>query len=689
MVSFLNKIYYSLSRRYLLFIKKIKMTENAFIIGIAIIIGILAGFGAILFRAMIKAISDISFSGTGNLLNNIIATPWYIKLLAPAAGGLVIGPLIYFFAKEAKGHGVPEVMESLILRGGVLRPRLAFFKAVVSSICIGTGGSVGREGPIVGVGASLGSTIGQLFRVSPSRMKTFVGCGTAAGIAGAFNAPIAGAFFAVEILLGDFTFRQFSPIVISSVMATVISHNFEGNIIAFQVPQYQLTSPYELLFYFTLGLLCGAVSYLFIKALYFSEDIFDKSLNIPPYLKPAVGGLLIGIIALYFPHVMGVGYDSIDLALQGKIFWYFAFILIFIKIIATSISIGSGGSGGIFAPSLFLGSMLGFSFGLFIHGYFPNITALPGAYALVAMGGLVAGSTHAPITAIIIVFELTNDYSIILPLMITCIISTLLSAKLSRESIYTLKLLRRNIHIKDGAEINVMKSILVKGVYTPHVETIEEYSNFNDVVNRVISGQDPYFPVIDRKGYLTGIISIHDIKDHLFERDTLQNVLIARDIAFENVERVSLEDNCQTVLEKLSEHNLEGIPVVDSRNHERLIGMIWRKDVLDAYHKEIERRDITSTFASRITRKNIDQDVHFMEGYAIIEIAAPKNFVGKTIKELNIRAVYGVDVILIRTNTQQGSKIKAIPNPDYRFSYDDSLVIAGEIGKLNLIKSIN
>ena len=689
MLSFLHKIYKSIRRRYIFLIKRAKMTEHAFIIAVAIIIGVLAGFGAILFRAMIRGISDISFPGSGDILHNIIAAPWYIKIIAPTIGGLVIGPIIYFFAKEAKGHGVPEVMESLILKGGVLRPRLAFFKAIVSSICIGTGGSVGREGPIVGVGASLGSTIGQIFRVSTSRMKTFVGCGTAAGIAGAFNAPIAGAFFSAEILLGDFTFRQFSPIVISSVMATVISHHFEGDIVAFQVPQYQLTSPYELIFYFTLGLLCAVVSYLFIKALYFSEDVFDKSLKIPPYLKPAIGGLLIGMIALYFPHIMGVGYDSIDNALQGKTLWYLAFILIFVKIIATSVSIGSGGSGGIFAPSLFLGAMLGFSFGWFVHGYFPEITALPGAYALVAMGGLVAGTTHAPITAIIIVFELTNDYRIILPLMITCIISTLLSTKLSRESIYTLKLLRRNIHIRDGAEINVMNSIFVKDVYTPHVETIEEYSNFNDVVNRVIAGQDPYFPVLNDEGNLTGIISIHDIKDYLFERDILQNVLIARDMAFEGVVTVSPEDNCQVVLEKLSEHNLEGIPVVNAKNNRKLIGMIWRKDVLDAYNKEIERRDITATFASRITRKNIDQDVHFMEGYAIIEIATPKNFVGRTIKELDIRAVYGVDVILIRNNTKQGSKIKAIPNPDYRFSYDDSLVIAGEIGKLNLIKSIS
>jgi CIC family chloride channel protein len=688
MISFLNKLYYSISRRSLEIIEKAKMTEYTFMIIIALIIGVLSGFGAILIRAMINGISSLSFPGSGNLLENIIEAPWYAILTIPIIGGVIVGPIIYFFAKEAKGHGVPEVMESIILRGGNIRPRVALVKAIASAITIGTGGSVGREGPIVQIGSSIGSTIGQFFKVSPNRMKTFVGCGAAAGIAAAFNAPVAGAFFAVEIILGDFTVSQFSPIVISSVMATVVSHLFEGDFASFQVPKYYLVSPYELIFYCILGFLCAATAYLFIKVLYFSEDFFDNRLKIREYFNPAIGGALIGLIALYFPQIMGVGYESIDNALHGNTLWHIALILIFAKILATSICLGSGGSGGIFAPSLFLGAMLGCSFGLFVHNIFPSISATPGAYALVAMGGLVAGTTHAPITAIIIVFELTKDYRIILPLMITCIISMLFSTKLSRESIYTLKLLKRNIHIKDGTETNVMESIFVKDVYTTHAETISENSNFNDVVNRIISGTDPCLAVINNKKSLTGLISIHDVKGYLFEREMLQNVLIAGDIAIRDIEPATPEDNCQKILDRLSSYNLEGLPVVHPKKRNKLLGMIWRKDIHDAYNKEIERRDITSSFATRITKKNIDQNVHFMEGYAIKEIAVPRNFVGKSIKELNIRGKYGVDVILIRNNTDQGSKIKAIPSPDYIFSYNDSLVIAGEIGKINRLKSI-
>ncbi len=688
MISLYKKLYLSLSRYSVSLIKRAKMTEHTFMIIMAVIIGVLTGFGAMGFKAMIEMISNPSFPGDNTLLENIRNAEWYVKLIIPALGGAIVGPLIYFFAREAKGHGVPEVMQAIMLKGGVIRPRVSIIKAIASSITIGTGGSVGREGPIVQIGSSLGSIIGQFYRVSSQRMKTLVGCGAAAGIAATFNAPIAGAFFAVELILRDFGFAQFSPIVISSAMATVISHQFEGNFAAFQVPSYSLVSPYELIFYSILGLICGLVAWLFIKSVYGFEDFFSDRVPIPEYIQPIFGGFIIGAIALFFPDIMGVGYDSVNSALHGNALWTTALLLVFIKIFATSITLGSGGSGGIFAPSLFLGSMIGCSFGSFVHNYLPQITAEPGAYALVAMGGLVAATTHAPITALIIVFELTNDYNIILPLMITCIISTILSSKLSRESIYTLKLLRRNINIKDGTETNVLKSIYIKDVYNNYFETILEDMRFDDVVSRVIAGDTPYFIVTDKKDQMIGIISLYDIKEHLFEYDMLQNILIANDLARKEVETVTINDNSQHALDIMSSHNLAGLPVVDKVNSRKIMGMVWRKDILDAYNKEIECRDISSSFATKITLKNIGKEVHFMEGYAITEIPPPKSFIGKSIKEINIRAKYGVDVILIRTNTDQGSKVKAIPNPDYKISFNDSLVIAGEIGKINILKDM-
>jgi len=682
-----SKIFNTLSRQTAKLLKKAQMTEHTFMIIVAIIIGILAGFAAIGIRAMIQFISHLSFTGPLTLLDNIIAAPWYLKILVPLTGGLIVGPLIYFFAPEAKGHGVPEVMQSILLRGGMIRARVAIIKAVASAITIGTGGSVGREGPIIQIGASLGSTVGQFFRIPSKRLKTLVGCGAAAGIAAAFNAPVAGALFAVEIILMDFAVAQFSPIVIASVMATVVSHTFEGNFAAFIVPRYQLTSPYEIGFYFILGALSGLVSYLFIKVLYFSENYFDNKFKFPEYLKPAIGGVSIGIIALLFPQVMGVGYDSINNALHGNMIWYLAFGLIFLKIIATSLTLGTGGSGGIFAPSLYMGAMLGFVFGYVVNSLFPDITAMPGAYALVAMGGLVAGTTRAPITAIIIVFELTSDYNIILPVMVTSIISTIISTKLSRESIYTLKLLLRNISIKEGTELNIMESLFVKNVFTRDYDSISISDNFNQVVNKVIQGRGPEFPVVNN-GLVYGVISMYDIKDHLYEKDSLKNLLIAADITNINFKPAVLTESCQSILEKMKRYDLEGLPVVEDENSSKILGIIWRRDIQDAYQKEIERREITTSLASSISMKEEIPNLHFMEGYSITEIAPPISFIGKSIRKLDIRAVYGVDVLSIKTIERGGEKIKAIPSPYYIIQKEDTLVIAGEIKNINILKTL-
>ena len=685
----IQKAFNTVSLKTLALFKRFQLTEHTFMIIIAIVIGVLTGFAAIAIRALILWVSEISFTGTGSYLENILNTSWYWILIVPIVGGLIVGPIIYFFAPEAKGHGVPEVMQAILLKGGAIRPRVAFVKTITSAITIGTGGSVGREGPIIQIGSSLGSMVGQFFRVPSRRLKTLVGCGAAAGIAAAFNAPIAGALFAVEIILMDFAVAQFSPIVISSVMATVISRNFEGDFAAFIVPKYELISPYEIGFYFILGALSGVVSYLFIKALYSSEEYFDDKLKIPEYLKPALGGLGVGIIALAFPQVMGVGYDSINNALYGNMIWYIALALVFAKILATAVTLGSGGSGGIFAPSLFMGAMLGYFFGSFVHQYFPDITATPGAYALVAMGGLVAGTTRAPITAIIIVFELTNDYHIILPLMITCIISTILSARFSRESIYTLKLVLRNIGLKEGIETNVMESILVEDVYSKEFETINATDNFSQVVNKVIQGKEFDYPVITGDGKILGIISLGDIKDYLFEKDSLQNLLIAGDIANTTFDTITPSDNCGIVLEKLRYSRYEGLPVIEDKDSNKIIGFIRRKEILDAYHKAIERKEITSSLASSISMKDEEPQVHFMEGYSINEIAPPKSFIGKSIRELNIRARYGVDVLSIKTKEKRGEKIKAIPSPDYIIKENDTLVIAGEIKHINVLRQLD
>ena len=432
----------------------LKASEHTTMTILAVIVGLAGGFGAIGFRYLIEFFQSISYGSVGNLIDAVQSIPWYFRIGIPAAGGLLVGPLVYFFAREAKGHGVPEVMEAVALRSGVIRKRVVFIKSLASAICIGTGGSVGREGPIVQIGSAIGSTIGQELKVSADRIRTLVGCGAAAGIAATFNAPIAGSMFALEIVLGDFGLATFSPIVISSVAATAVSRYFLGDAPAFIVPAYELISAWELPLYVILGLFCALVGVTFTKVLYRLEDMFD-GLKFPEYLKAVLGGLTLGAMALVFPHLLGVGYEAIDLALIHKLSWWLMFLLVLCKILATSITIGSGGSGGIFAPSLFMGAMAGGFFGTGVHAIFPGMTASPGAYSIVGMGAVVSATTHGPLSAILILFELTGDYKIILPLMIACIIGSLASGQLFKESIYTLKLARRGVNIRAGKEVNL------------------------------------------------------------------------------------------------------------------------------------------------------------------------------------------------------------------------------------------
>ncbi|HIL01651.1 MAG TPA: chloride channel protein, partial [Myxococcales bacterium] len=429
---------------------------HLFMVVAAIFTGLAGALGAVVFRLMIRSVQAGAWGGAEGLAemfrSGLLAEPedpievaqqlaWGWKIAVPAVGGLLVGPLIYFFAREARGHGVPEVMKAVALRGGIIRGRIVAVKALASSLSIGTGGSVGREGPIVQIGSAFGSSLGQWMGLNTMGIRTLVGCGAAAGISATFNAPIAGAIFAAEIIVGHFAVTQFTPIVISSVVATVASRFFLGNYPAFKVPDYQIVSPFELLPYLVTGVLAGLVAVAFIRTLSFTETAFER-LPMPEYLKAAVGGVLVGIIGLQLPQVFGVGYTTISLALAGTLSAVTMAALVATKIVATSITIGSGGSGGVFAPSLFLGAMLGGVVGTLVSQYFPGATASSGAYALVTMGAVVAATTHAPISAIIIIFELTQTIDIIPALMSACVVSSLVSQLLSRDSIYTSKLRR-------------------------------------------------------------------------------------------------------------------------------------------------------------------------------------------------------------------------------------------------------
>jgi CIC family chloride channel protein len=557
---------------------------------LAVVVGLAGGFGAIGFRYLINFLQSVAYGSADELLEVVATIPWQFKIWIPALGGLIVGPLVYFLAREAKGHGVPEVMEAVALRNGIIRKRVVLVKSLASAVSISTGGSVGREGPIVQIGSAIGSTLGQVLKVSADRMRTLVGCGAAAGIAATFNAPIAGSMFALEIILGDFGLATFSPIVISSVVATAASRAYLGDTPAFIVPTYELVSVWEFPIYLFLGLFCAVVGVTFTRTLYKIEDLFD-SFKFPEYLKAVIGGMILGTVGLVFPQILGVGYGAMDMVLMQQIAWWLMLLLVIVKILATSITIGSGGSGGVFAPSLFLGAMAGGFFGMVAHTLFPTVTASPGAYSIVGMGAVVAATTHGPLSAILILFEMTGDYKIILPLMLSCIVGAIASGQLLTDSIYTLKLGRRGIDLKEGKEVNILKSIHVNEVMTHNVETIPEGCTMEAMADIIAKSKFNSFPVLDAGNKLAGIVSFNDYNEAIFDED-LKHLVVAKDLATPDVVTVSAKDNLYTALEKISRKDFATLPVVSGRDPGRLVGIISRRDIIRAYDKAVLKKSL-------------------------------------------------------------------------------------------------
>lgn len=553
---------------------------NTYLVLLAVLIGVASGLFSILFKWMIDLVRHAAtapWPGAGWLAYG----PY---LVAPVIGGLLVGPIVNRFAAEAKGHGVPEVMYAVAKKGGIIRLRVPIVKAIASALTIGTGGSAGREGPIVQIGSGLGSVTGQWFRMSEDRIKTLLACGAAAGIAATFNAPIGGAIFALEVILGEFTAYTFSLIVVSAVAAAAVSHVFWGNVPVLQVPQYQLVNPGEFLLYAGLGLLAAGVALLYTRVLYFTEDLFDGERRVPEWVKPAIGGLLFGSVALLLPESFGAGYEVMDKALLGHLPLALMATLVLVKILTTSLTIGSGGSGGIFAPGLFIGTMLGGAFGAVVHGLWPETTAASGAYALVGMGAVFAGMTQAPITGILLIFEMTRDYRIILPLMLACVIASLASGAISRETIYTLKLLRRGISLRAGRDVRVLQSLRVRDVMSTGVETVPVSASVGHVVERMGRSRHNGFPVVDGANRLVGVITLMDVRN--LELPGRLETPVAKAMT-QHLVTVTPEDTLEEALHRITFRDVGRLPVVDPQDPSRLVGLVTRSDILKGYERSV------------------------------------------------------------------------------------------------------
>jgi len=548
---------------------------------LALVLGILSGIGAVLFYYLIRFCNFFFFGPVKDALSFL--GPCEISLIG-ALGGILVGPIVYFLAREAKGHGVPEVMYAVAREGGRIRPRVVFVKAIASAITIGSGGSAGREGPIAQIGAALGSTVGQLLRLTEEHLIALVACGAGAGIAATFNTPIAGAIFALEVVLGEFTASTFGLVVISTVGAALVARTLLGNQPAFLVASYDLVHPLELFFYALLGLAAAGVAVFYTKLLYWTEDCFDSLKKVPEWVRPAIGGLGFGFIGAFLPQTLGRGDQFLHQVLHGEVAvaWLLG-LLCLAKVVTTSLTLGSGGSGGVFFPGLYIGGCLGGAMGVIFHNALPTMTAGSGAYALVGMGSLFAGMTQAPVTAILMIFEMTHDYRIILPLMLSCGIATLLARVLSKETIYTMKLARRGISLKKGKDVNILRKLRVRDAMSTNLHLVTGEMTLAEVIKLMQETRHNGFPVVDENGCLIGVITLEDIRR--IQPPEVRLKTLVREAMTPNPVVATPEETLEEVSKKFAFRDIGRVPVVEENNCGKIVGMITRSDIVAAYNR--------------------------------------------------------------------------------------------------------
>ncbi len=579
---FPRHLHKALQISFLRLVGRLKIPQGPTLILISIIVGLITGLGSVAFIRLLQLTTWLFFEKGRMALSRL--GDFYVILL-PILGGAIVGPLISLFAQETKGHGVPEVMTAITLRGGRIRNRVAFVKILASALTIGSGGSAGREGPMIQIGSGVGSTVGQFLKMSDERIITLVACGAAGGVAATFNAPIAGAMFALEILVGRFTL-DFSMIVLSAVTSAIVSRAMLGNFPAFKVPPYDLISEKEMLFYIILGLLAAGAATAFVRALYTLEDLFD-GWKFPDPLKPAVGGALVGLMGFFLPQLFGTGFPAMEATLKTKLPFTLLLLLIPMKILATSVTLASGGSGGVFAPALFIGAMLGGAYGFIVHHLFPNFTASYGAYALVGMGAVFGAAAQAPLTSIIILFEMTNDYRIILPLMTATVISTFLYRAVNEESIYTLKLKKRGISYRAGQDMDLMTSIQVREALTHRWISVGEGATVKELLELMHKTDHEWFPIVNKDGELVGVVTAQDVREAI-ERGELSAKVT--DYATKDVIVAYPDESLREVLMRFGVRDIGHLPVVQRGNPRRVVGIISRRHAIMAYNRALREK---------------------------------------------------------------------------------------------------
>ncbi len=622
-----------LKRQLQLFISKVsrllhyrESSETVSLIVGALVVGVLVGLAAVAFDRMVHIVGSFTQStqaSLGSVLGSIIA------VLTPALGGLLITPIVVRWSPDVRGSGIPFVMLAVSNFAGKLPKRIAFWRPIASTLSIGTGASLGTEGPVVQMGASIASIFSDIFRISDERRRNLAVVATASGYAAAFNAPIAGVMFALEVILGNFGNRSFASVVIGAVAASVVSRSILGRAPAFEVPAiYTLGNTSELFFYALLGVLAAFVGILLIRFEVWGEQV-AHALNLSPWLRPTLGGLLVGIIGLGLPQVLGRGYETTQGFLNNIMPSIGLTLLLMVgKMLATSISLASFGSGGTFAPLLFIGAAFGAGFAQVLETTGVNVT--PGAFALVGMSAVFSSATRAPISSIILMFELSDGYQLILPLLIASVISTLIADIFHPESVYQLALSRKGLQLKRSRESDLLQSVTVKEVMSKNIPTLFADDTLEYGDQRLASSHHNGFVIVERtqpEKYL-GILTLSDIEKLRNQQLAPETKLI--DICQTTVHTALPDESISSALERMAKLNIGRMPVVEQTSN-KLIGFVQQTDLAKAYYQALER-ERKQEYEQEQTR------LRDLTGQEIIEVKvkATSGLAGKTLQEARL-----------------------------------------------------
>lgn len=634
----------------LAWLERILNSQTLTLGGSSVLVGLATGAGIWLFKWLIELVRGFAFGAING---------WLVVLI-PVLGGLVVGLAAHLWVGEEKLHGTAAIMQSVALAGGRLRFQKAPVKTGAAILSIGTGASVGPEDPSVQIGANLGSMFGQVFHMSDERIRTLVAAGAASAIAAAFNAPIAGVFFSLEIILGEITGNALGMILVAAVTSSVITQAISGSSPAFLVPAYAFNSAWELPLYLGLGLLAGPVSALYVRLLYRMQDWF-QSWHVPQPVKTASAGLAVGITGIFLPQVFGVGYETIDEVLnQNDLGIGLLIALMLAKIILTPVSIGGGFFGGVFAPSLFIGAMLGGAFGSLAASLLPGLGLHPAAFALVGMAAVLVGAVHAPLTSVILLFEMTNDYRIILPLMFAVAVSLLISQRIQNDSVYAMGLARHGIRLDRGRDVEVMGGITVGEIMQPGTDALLDTMSLSEAAEIMTRMRRHGLPVVDFSGLLYGILTLKDL-----ERESCKTVAEA---CTRELEVAYPDETLDMALRRMSSLDIGRLPVVARDNPRQLVGVLRRADIIHAYDIALTRR-----VARRHQEHAVRLEALTPAGVEVSDVIVESGglVVGKRMKEIP----FPVDCVI--ASVRRGGQV-FIPRGETILRAGDVLVVVAE-----------